>query len=104
MSKNEFKAGNKVKIGFMVLTVIEQSKDSVYYRPKAWILESSKGVRYQFTPYYGLERLQEELFMECLCVDCGVNKGDLISPIFIDPPVYQCGDCAEIAYEQSIKQ
>lgn len=57
MSKNEFKAGNKVKIGFMVLTVIEQSKDSVYYRPKAWILESSKGVRYQFTPYYGLERL-----------------------------------------------
>lgn len=42
--------------------------------------------------------------MECLCVDCGVNKGDLISPIFINPPVYQCGDCAEIAYEQSIKE
>ena len=57
MSKNEFKAGNKVKIGFMVLTVIEQSKESAYYRPKAWILESAKGVRYQFTPYYGLERL-----------------------------------------------
>ena len=44
------------------------------------------------------------IFMECLCVDCGVNKGDLISPVFIDPPVYQCGDCAEIAYEQSIKE
>lgn len=57
MNKNEFKTGNKVKIGFMVLTVIEQSKESTYYRPKAWILESSKGVRYQFTPYYGLERL-----------------------------------------------
>lgn len=42
--------------------------------------------------------------MECLCVDCGVNKGDLVSPIFISPPVYQCEDCAEVAYEQSIKE
>ncbi len=57
MSKNEFKTGNTVKIGFMSLIVIGQSSESVYYRPKAWVLESSKGVRYQFTPYYGLERL-----------------------------------------------
>lgn len=55
--KNEFKEGNTVKIGFMTLTVLFQSNDKDYYRPRAWILESSKGVRYQFTPYYGLERL-----------------------------------------------
>lgn len=58
-SKNDFKPGNTVKIGFMTLTVLYQSSDSAYYRPRAWILESAKGVKYQFTPYYGLERLEE---------------------------------------------
>lgn len=56
-TKNEFKEGNTVKIGFMTLTVLFQSKDKDYYRARAWILESAKGIRYQFTPYYGLERL-----------------------------------------------
>lgn len=56
-TKNEFKEGNTVKIGFMTLTVLYQSKANEYYRPRAWISESSKGIIYQFTPYYGLERL-----------------------------------------------
>lgn len=58
-TKNEFKEGNTVKIGFMTLTVLYQSTTNEYYRPRAWILESSKGIRYQFTPYYGLERLED---------------------------------------------
>lgn len=56
-TKNEFKEGNLVKIGFMTLKVLYRSEEKAYYRPNAWVLESSKGVLYQFTPYYGLERL-----------------------------------------------
>ena len=56
-TKNVFKTGNTVKIGFMTLTVISSSNSSYYYRSNGWILESAKGVRYLFTPYYGLERL-----------------------------------------------
>lgn len=55
--KQEFKTGNIVKIGFMTLTVIGMADHKEYYRPHAWLLISSKGVKYQFTPYYGLERL-----------------------------------------------
>lgn len=39
-----------------------------------------------------------------VCCDCLEREGDLISPIFISPPVYQCDECAEAAYEQSIRE
>lgn len=55
MKKQEFKAGNTVKIGFMTLTVIGMADSREHYRPNAWILEY-KGTKYQFTPYYGLEK------------------------------------------------
>ena len=55
--KQVFKIGNTVKIGFMTLTVIGLADYREEFRAGAYILESSKGVKYQFTPYYGLERL-----------------------------------------------
>lgn len=58
MSKQKFIIGEKVKIGFMTLKVIRQATERENkYRPFAWILENDKGVLYQFTPYYGIERL-----------------------------------------------
>lgn len=35
-----------------------------------------------------------------MCSDCNEREGDLISPIFIKEPVYQCTECAEIKYER----
>jgi len=58
-TSNVLTSGNQVKIGFMTLTVVGMADHREYYRPNAWILESAKGVRYQFTPYYGLERLND---------------------------------------------
>lgn len=55
--KNVFAPGNQVKIGFMTLIVIRKADEKEYYRPYPWILESSKGIKYLFTPYFGLERL-----------------------------------------------
>lgn len=48
----EFISGNSVKIGFMTLTVVRQST-----RSNEWLLVSSKGVHYSFTPYNGLFKL-----------------------------------------------
>lgn len=56
--KQSFEPGATVKIGFMTFKVIGKAENKEYYRPNAYILESTKGVRYQFTPYYGLEKLE----------------------------------------------
>ena len=53
----DFSIGKTVKVGFMTLVVIGLADHREYYRPGAYILESAKGARYQFTPYYGLEKL-----------------------------------------------
>jgi len=55
--KQKFIIGENVKIGFMTLKVLRQATErELKFRPFAWILEY-KGKEYQFTPYYGLERL-----------------------------------------------
>ncbi len=37
-----------------------------------------------------------------MCSDCNEREGDLVSPIFIKEPVYQCTECAEEKYERSL--
>ena len=39
-----------------------------------------------------------------VCCDWLERECELDSPFFISPPVYQCCECAEAAYEQSIKE
>jgi hypothetical protein len=38
-----------------------------------------------------------------ICSDCNEREGDLVSPIFIKEPVYQCTECAEEKYERSLE-
>jgi len=56
MSKQNWSTGETVKVGFMTLKVTGQMTKE-YYRPWAYVLEASKGQKYLFTPYYGLEKL-----------------------------------------------
>lgn len=52
--KQEFKTGNKVKIGFMTLEVIRWDNPT-----QQWILKSNKNVMYGFTPYNGIKKLNQ---------------------------------------------
>lgn len=47
----DWSIGNTVKVGFMVLKVMS-------YNGYAYILESSKGVKYSFEPHLGLNKLE----------------------------------------------
>ena len=51
--------GDIVKVGFMTLKVLFRDVNGQIdrYSPVPYILESSTGVRYRFTPYQGLERI-----------------------------------------------
>ena len=56
-SKQDWSVGATVKVGFLTLTVREIVPTPGDYRPDKYVLESAKGVRYEFTPHHGLERL-----------------------------------------------
>jgi hypothetical protein len=57
MKTQKFIIGENVKIGFMTFKVVRQATErECKYRPFAWILDY-KGKEYQFTPYYGIEKL-----------------------------------------------
>ena len=59
--KNQnWEVGQTVKIGFLSLRVTGFIPTPGDYRPDVYMLESAKGKRYTFTPYHGLEALQEE--------------------------------------------
>jgi hypothetical protein len=55
-TKQDWAIGKQVKVGFLTLTVtgIQAIKDGL---PDIYSLESSKGVKYEFTPHYGLQKI-----------------------------------------------
>ena len=56
-TSQKWQAGQTVKVGFMVLTVVSCEPTPGDYRPDIYHLISSKGVKYTFTPHFGLERV-----------------------------------------------
>ena len=59
--KNQnWEVGQQVKVGFLSLRVTGLIPTPGDYRPDVYMLESVKGKRYTFTPYHGLEAIQEE--------------------------------------------
>ncbi|MGI0015442.1 MAG: hypothetical protein ACREBU_18650 [Nitrososphaera sp.] len=61
--KREWTPGQRVKIGFLSLTVVnhEKREDRAYqYFPRAWELRDDRGRAYKFTPYHGLKQLGGE--------------------------------------------
>ncbi len=56
-SKQVWEVGRTVKVGFMVLEVIEKVPTPKDGMPDVYVLKSSKGKIYQFTPHYGLEAI-----------------------------------------------
>ena len=56
-AKQEWAIGATVKVGFLTLRVVGKIATPGDYRPDMWQLESDRGVRYEFTPHFGLERV-----------------------------------------------
>lgn len=52
----KWQVGEVVKVGFLVLKVTGFVPTPNDHRPDQYQLESSKGVKYTFTPHYGLKR------------------------------------------------
>ena len=55
-SRQTWAVGQRVKVGFMVLTVTACIPTPGDYRPDQYKLVSDNGVSYVFTPHYGLEK------------------------------------------------
>jgi hypothetical protein len=51
MTKHGWAVGDKVKVGFMQLTVLSMNTDGVY------TLKHSNGKLFTFKPYWGIERI-----------------------------------------------
>lgn len=58
-TKQSWTKGQSVKVGFMTLEVVGDISSS-HYMPDAYLLKSSKGVFYSFTPYNGLSKLDSQ--------------------------------------------
>lgn len=56
-TKQSWQPGQTVKVGFLSLRVVEAKPTPGDWAPDAYILESSKGVRYEFVPHRGLSRI-----------------------------------------------
>jgi hypothetical protein len=56
-SKQDWTIGQTVKVGFMSLKVVATQSTPGDYRPDIYHLESAKGVKYEFTPHFGLQRV-----------------------------------------------
>ena len=55
-SKQNWTVGQTVKVGFMALTISAIIPTPGDYRPDQYEMVSAKGVKYVFTPHFGLER------------------------------------------------
>jgi len=55
-SKQDWNIGQTVKVGFLSLRVVAVEPTPGDYRPDIYHLENAKGVKYTFTPHFGLER------------------------------------------------
>jgi hypothetical protein len=58
-SKQRWIVGETVKVGWMFFTVKEVIPTPGDYKPDMYVLESKTGKRYSFTPYNGLERMDD---------------------------------------------
>jgi hypothetical protein len=57
-SNQKWEVGQKVNVGFMRnLTVLEKVPTPGDYAPDAYILESDKGVKYEFVPHKGISKI-----------------------------------------------
>ncbi len=56
-TRQQWWIGATVKVGFLTLKVVNAHKNDDRYLPDTYVLESSKGIRYEFTPYNGLSRI-----------------------------------------------
>ena len=56
-SKQDWSEGSTVKVGFMTLTVKALIPTPGDWLPDKYLLESSNGTQYHFTPHNGLERI-----------------------------------------------
>ena len=56
-SKQTWSIGSSVKVGFLNLVVTGIIPTPGDYKPDVYELVSAKGIKYQFIPHYGLERL-----------------------------------------------
>ena len=55
-TNQNWEVGQMVKVGFMALKVISLEPTPGDYSPDIYHLESAKGIKYTFTPHFGLER------------------------------------------------
>lgn len=55
-SNQTWEVGRIVKVGFMTLTVTGFIPTPGDYRPDIYLLRSSNGTEYRFTPHFGLEK------------------------------------------------
>lgn len=57
-SKQSWEIGQKVNVGFLKnLTVIEKIPTPGDFAPDAYVLQSNKGVKYEFVPHKGLYKI-----------------------------------------------
>ena len=57
-SKQQWEIGQRVNVGFLKgLQVIEKVPTPGDYRPDAYILQADSGRRYEFTPHFGIARI-----------------------------------------------
>lgn len=54
---NRWEIGQRVKVGFLRMTVTAKEPTPGDYAPDAYLLKSDKGVNYRFVPHKGLERV-----------------------------------------------
>jgi hypothetical protein len=55
-TKQVWEVGKVVKVGFLTLTILETNIFN-NQGPNKYLLESSKGIKYFFTPHFGLEKV-----------------------------------------------
>lgn len=56
-TSQNWQIGQMVKVGFMSLQVVSFIPTPGDHKPDMYELVSAKGVRYTFTPHYGLQKL-----------------------------------------------
>ena len=57
-TRQDWREGATVKAGFMTLRVVRCIPTPNDGRPDKYELKDQRGRRYEFTPYYGLQRLR----------------------------------------------
>ena len=56
-TSQKWEVGERVKVGFLTLTVQDKVYTPGHGMPDLYVLCSDKGKRYVFTPHYGLQKV-----------------------------------------------